>query len=216
MFEPLPGYPACPFRGTPPERDKAVLEHRTRVTLAPWQAAIPSDWLPAVMRGEAEPKIWLRRRDVLSVAEAAHTPVGAFQTYVAAAAWGSRPGREVGRRLLTFAGLTEDERVQIGTKLAAVTDTLVARGAEAGYEDLIHGDHHVSGIRTSFGTKYLYFAGYCRVTTKLRPLILDKNTALAVTYLTGRTCAHNLNRPGSDGGSFYWIPTPAGSVRWAA
>src|SRR3954464_10476391 len=25
-----------------------------------------------------------------------------------------------------------------------------------------------------------------------------------------------LNRPGSDGGSFYWVPTPAGSVRWAA
>ncbi len=25
-----------------------------------------------------------------------------------------------------------------------------------------------------------------------------------------------LNRPGSDGGSFYWIPTPVGSVWWAA
>ncbi len=25
-----------------------------------------------------------------------------------------------------------------------------------------------------------------------------------------------LNRPGSDGGSFYWIPTPAGSASWAA
>ena len=25
-----------------------------------------------------------------------------------------------------------------------------------------------------------------------------------------------LNRPGSDGGSFYWIPTPVGSVCWAA
>jgi hypothetical protein len=25
-----------------------------------------------------------------------------------------------------------------------------------------------------------------------------------------------VNHPGSDGGSLYWIPTPAGSVRWAA
>ena len=28
--------------------------------------------------------------------------------------------------------------------------------------------------------------------------------------------ALRVNRPGSDGGSFYWIPTPVGSVWWAA
>jgi hypothetical protein len=28
--------------------------------------------------------------------------------------------------------------------------------------------------------------------------------------------ADNLNRTGFDGGSFYWIPTPAGLVCWAA
>jgi hypothetical protein len=28
--------------------------------------------------------------------------------------------------------------------------------------------------------------------------------------------ATKMNRPGSDGGSGYWIPTPAGSACWAA
>jgi hypothetical protein len=31
-----------------------------------------------------------------------------------------------------------------------------------------------------------------------------------------RPSSRSLNRPGSDGGSGYWIPTPAGSGCWAA
>lgn len=30
------------------------------------------------------------------------------------------------------------------------------------------------------------------------------------------TILMELNHPGSDGGSFYWFPTPTGSACWAA
>ena len=32
----------------------------------------------------------------------------------------------------------------------------------------------------------------------------------------GQVVGHRLNRPGSYGGSIYWIPTPAGSASWPA
>ena len=31
-----------------------------------------------------------------------------------------------------------------------------------------------------------------------------------------RRTTTNMNHPGSDGGSFYWFPTPTGSACWAA
>jgi hypothetical protein len=187
-FEPLPGYPAFPFRGAPPDRGTAVLDHATEVSLAAWQRALPAEWLPPVLRCADGGSVRLRRLDVFELAEEAHTTVGAFHTYVAAAAWGSRAGREVGRRLRAFTDLTEDDRIRLGQKLAEVTALLGAEGSVTAYRALVHGDQRVPHIRTSFGTKYLYFAGYQRVADGARPLILDRNTALAVEYLTGRTC----------------------------
>jgi hypothetical protein len=187
-FEPLPGYPAFPFRGAPPDRDAAVLAHATNVSLAAWQEALPAEWLPPILRDTAAKTVRVHRSDVLKLAEEANDPVGAFHTYVAAAAWGSRPGREVTRRLRAFADLTVEGRRALGQKLATVTSMLCENGAVKAYGALIHGDQRIPHIRTSFGTKYLYFAGYGRAPDGRQPLILDKNTAGAVKYLTGRRC----------------------------
>jgi hypothetical protein len=73
------------------------------VSLAAWQKALPAEWLPPVLRRTDVTSVRLRRRDVFTIAEDAHSPVGAFHTYVAAAAWGIRPGREVAFRLRAFA-----------------------------------------------------------------------------------------------------------------
>jgi hypothetical protein len=174
-----------PFRGPAPDRDAVVLDQATNVSLAAWQAALPAEWLPPMFRDAASSKIRVRRRDVFALAEEAHTPVGAFHTYVAAAAWGSRSGREVSRRLRAF-----NDVEAVATRLAAVTAILTAAGTADGYRALLHGDQRVRHVGPAFGSKYLYFAGYHRVPPGIRPLILDENTAVAVQRLTGDACPH--------------------------
>jgi hypothetical protein len=33
---------------------------------------------------------------------------------------------------------------------------------------------------------------------------------------SGKSFAKGMNRPGFDGGSAYWVPTPVGEACWAA
>ncbi|MGY1839114.1 MULTISPECIES: 8-oxoguanine DNA glycosylase OGG fold protein [unclassified Modestobacter] len=162
-----------------------MLEQSTTVSLAAWQAALPSHWLPPAFRDTGTRKISVRRRDVFALAEEAHTPVGAVHTYVAAAAWGSAPGREVSRRLRAF---TDIEAV--ARKLAAVTGILAANGTSRAFAALLHGDQRLPHLGPAFGTKFLYFAGYGRVPAGPQPLILDKNTGIAVQRLSGHRCPH--------------------------
>ncbi|MGY1608737.1 8-oxoguanine DNA glycosylase OGG fold protein [Geodermatophilus sp. SYSU D00700] len=173
-----------PFRGPAPDRDTVVLDQATTVSLAAWQAALPPEWLPLAFRAQDSRKVVVRRRDVFALAEHAHTPVGAMHTYVAAAAWGSRPGREVSRRLAAFGDVGA-----VAVKLAAVTNILATGGAVAGFTAL-RGEHRIAHVGPAFGTKFLYFAGYRRVPSELQPLILDKNTGVAVQRLTGAPCPY--------------------------
>jgi hypothetical protein len=142
-----------PFRGPAPDRDTVVLDQATTVSLAAWQAALPPEWLPPAFRAPDGRRIVVRRRDVFALAEHAHTPVGAMHTHVAAAAWGSRSGREVSRRLWAFADVEA-----VAAKLATITDILAADGAAAGFTAL-RGEQRIAHVGPAFGTKYLYFAG---------------------------------------------------------
>ncbi|SFT60828.1 hypothetical protein SAMN05660657_01832 [Geodermatophilus amargosae] len=177
--------PPFPFRGPAPDRETVVLDQATTVSLRAWQAALPLEWLPPAFRDSDNRRIRVQRRDVFALAEQAHTPVGAVHTYVAAAAWGSRSGREVSRRLRAF---TDVEAV--AAKLAAVTGILAADGAEAGFTALLHGDQRIAHVGPAFGTKFLYFAGYKCVPSGPQPLILDENTGVAVQRLTGAPCPY--------------------------
>jgi len=174
-----------PFRGPAPDRDAVVLDQATTVSVAAWQAALAPQWLPPAFRDPDRRSIRVRRRDVFALAEGAHTPVGAVHTYVAAAAWGSRSGREVSRRLRAF---TEVDVV--ARKLAAVTRILAADGTADAFAALLHGERRITHLGPAFGTKFLYFAGYRRVPSGPQPLILDKNTGIAVQRLTGHQCPY--------------------------
>ena len=48
------------------------------------------------------------------------------------------------------------------------------------------------------------------------PRVAEHLEAARADVLAFTAFPKEVNRPGSDGGSFYWVPTPAGSVRWAA
>jgi hypothetical protein len=139
-----------PFRGPAPDRDAVVLDQATTVSVAAWQAALPPEWLPPAFRDSDSRRIRVRRRDVFALAEEAHTPVGAVHTYVAAAAWGSRSGREVSRRLRAF---TDVEAV--ARKLATVTGILAADGTSDAFTALLHGDQRIAHVGPAFGTKFL-------------------------------------------------------------
>ncbi len=177
--------PPFPFRGPAPDRDAVVLDQATTVSVAAWQAALPPEWLPPAFRDPDSRTISVRRRDVFALAEEAHTPVGPVHTYVAAAAWGSASGREVNRWLRAF---TDVETV--ARKLAAVTSILSADGTSDAFTALLHGEQRIAHLGPAFGTKFLYFAGYQRVLSGPQPLILDKNTGIAVERLTGHRCPY--------------------------
>ncbi|UOY03696.1 8-oxoguanine DNA glycosylase OGG fold protein [Blastococcus sp. PRF04-17] len=174
-----------PFRGPAPDRHAVVLDQATTVSLAAWRAGLPPQWLPPAFRDTGIHTISVRRRDVFALAEEAHTPVGAVHTYVAAAAWGSASGREVSRRLRAFTDVEE-----IARKLAAVTGILATKGTSDAFTALLHGDQRIAHLGPAFGTKFLYFAGYRRVPSEPQPLILDKNTGIAVQRLTGQRCPY--------------------------
>src|SRR4051794_24861216 len=60
-----------------------------------------------------------------------------------------------------------------------------------------------SGMAMQFGSRVL-----ARAVVALRNI----TTMLAVPASRSR----GMNRPGSDGGLFYWFPTPVGAACWAA
>ena len=51
---------------------------------------------------------------------------------------------------------------------------------------------------------------------ELAMLLPYRDKAHQSRYVINTDAVAGLNRPGSDGGSGYWIPTPVGSVCWAA
>lgn len=52
--------------------------------------------------------------------------------------------------------------------------------------------------------------------TRSGALVASGSETVVKTFLRRRLTPSMLNRPGSDGGLFYWFPTLAGSACWAA
>jgi hypothetical protein len=125
---------------------------------------------------------YLERQPSRSVAERVADPMGAAQALVASAVWGTgNAGRGRARRLRIFEG----GWTTVGEKLAEVTAVLRERGPDAAYGRL-HGQvNAVKNLGPSFGTKFLYFAGYDHAPGGRRPLILDQYVAKALNRLCG-------------------------------
>jgi len=150
-----------------------------------WQRLLPdTDMWPGEL--DACPIVgrWPRvsRATVLSVGERAHEPVGAVQTYVAAAVWGNGTGAQGVHRRVRVLG---DPTTDVAGSLASAVRTLRSEGPEAAYERLHGHANLVKHLGPSFGTKVLYSAGYDRTVGARQPLILDQFVALALNRLVG-------------------------------
>jgi len=106
-----------------------------------------------------------------------------MQALIAATVWGTGTrGFGRARRLRVFDGDTD----QIGIRLAAAVRILADDGTVEAYEYLhADGGNHIRHLGPSFGTKFLYFAGYDHALGAWRPLILDQYVALALNRLCG-------------------------------
>jgi len=177
--------PDLPFRGPPPDRGTWVLAQSFGFDPMRWQRLLPdTDMWPGEL--DACPIVgrWPRvsRATVLSVGERAHEPVGAVQTYVAAAVWGNGTGAQGVHRRVRVLG---DPTTDVAGSLASAVRTLRSEGPEAAYERLHGHANLVKHLGPSFGTKVLYSAGYDRTVGARQPLILDQFVALALNRLVG-------------------------------
>lgn len=177
-----------PFCGSPPDRDQWVLGQSFPFNPDKWREQLSERGLwPTELDGLRAGGLgqWPRvdRRTVFQVGRRAAEPLGAAQTLVAAAIWGTGTrGLGRARRLRVFDhGLGE-----VGDHLAAAVRALDADGPLKAYE-LLHGDDRntIRYLGPSFGTKFLYFAGYERVAGGPQPLIMDQYVALALNLLCG-------------------------------
>lgn len=75
---------------------------------------------------------------------------------------------------------------EVGGRLAVAAAMLAAEGPVKAYAYL-HGDgrNRLHNLGPSFGTKFLYFAGFDRSHGDRQPLILDQYVALALNRLCG-------------------------------
>ena len=182
----MPPVPPLPFSGDPPERDPWVLAQSANFDPARWKRMLPDPaWWPSEMedapcRTQRPTWPYLDRARVLRVGERADQPLGAVQTYVASAAWGSDTKvQTVKRRGRVLAVERLDER------LAEAVQLLRQDGPVAVYEAL-HGNRNIiRDLGPSFGTKVWYFAGYDRTTVDRQPLILDRYVADALNRVCG-------------------------------
>lgn len=189
-----------PFRGTPPARQTAVLDHSSRYDPAVWQAAVPQ---PALCWSEvlntltvsirSTPTRTLRlvsRADLFSLAARAGDVQGALRAFVSAAAWGvgmSARYRERCLKVLKNPALN-GQLNGVGRKLADAV--VLARGESpvAAYAAL-HGTNRGEGalsieyLGPAYGTKVLYFAAYSEHAGKVAPLILDRRVATALNWI---------------------------------
>jgi hypothetical protein len=174
-----------PFRGTPPDRDQAVLGQAVPFSPDSWRDRLPRPdlWPPELDALPPGPGRWPRldRRTVFRVAERAADPPGAMQALVAAAVWGTgTQGLGRARRLRVLDGDTD----QTGIRLAAAVRILNDDGPVKAYEYLhADGRNQVRHLGPSFGTKFLYFTGYDHALGTQQPLILDRYVALALNRL---------------------------------
>jgi hypothetical protein len=177
-----------PFGGPPPGRDQWVLGQSFPFSPNKWRDQLPRrDLWPPELDGllASGPGRWPRvdRRAVFRVGERAAEPLGAARTLVAADVWGTGT-RGLGRvrRLRVF----DHDADEVGDRLAAAVRILGADGPVKAYAYL-HGDNRnlIRHLGPSFGTKFLYFAGYDSVPGGRQPLILDQYVALALNQMCG-------------------------------
>ncbi len=181
--------PKLPFRGAPPARDTYVLGQAAPFPAARWKELLPDPaWWPeeldACPRGHKWPL--LDRRTVFTIAQRAGDPLGAVQTLVASCVWGTGTSAQSVTRVARTLGQQD-----LPQRLVDVVTALSVGGAADAF-DLLHGHGNViAGLGPSFGTKFLYFAGFGRGLGEHQPLILDDRVALAVRRLSGVSWPYN-------------------------
>jgi hypothetical protein len=120
------------------------------------------------------------RSTVFQVGARATEPLGAAQTLAAAIVWGTGTSPRWGVHVFDHGTATA------GGILTAAARKLRADGPRAAYSYL-HGDggnrNRITHLGPSFGTKFLYFAGYDRCDGDQQPLIFDKNVASVLKLL---------------------------------
>lgn len=185
---------SLPFRGAPPNRCDWVLRQKFSFDPQRWQRELgdPKLWpteLEDCPLGDHWPNV--DRARVFTVGQRALTPEGAAHTYVAASVWGvGTRARLVSRRARPFISARAKRHSDrtVGERLATAVEILRndSGGPVAAYNAL-HGagDHCVTDIGPSFGTKLLYFAGFDQTPGDWQPLILDQYVAMALNTLCG-------------------------------
>lgn len=172
-----------PLSNTSLDRQKFVLWQAIPYNPRRWRKRLrdPDAWPDALKeRGEGGRWPTVNREQVFVVGEAATNPRGAVHTYVAAAVWGtgtSAQGVDRAARVL------DDDPSRVGQDLAHAAQLQASDGPVAAY-GYLHGDgNRIKHLGPSFGTKFLYFAGFDANSHHRQALILDKNVASALVRL---------------------------------
>ncbi|TQL58951.1 hypothetical protein FB474_0294 [Oryzihumus leptocrescens] len=176
--------PPLPFRGTPPNRDRHVLQQGFWFKAHRWSSRLdPAAWPPELDAcPESIDRRWIDRRALFAIADRAGDPVGAIHTLVATSIWGtSTSARGRARRLRVF----HADLAAVGDSVAHAVNVMLQDGPVAAYRTLHDRGPSVKHLGPAFGTKVLYFAGYNHTTEHPRPLILDRYVALALNQLCG-------------------------------
>jgi hypothetical protein len=175
-----------PFRGVPPERARDVLAQSAAFDVAAWQRGLPDRaYWPASLDHQVVADGWqhIDRQMVFDVGVDVRDPASTGRLFVACAVWGTgTAGRERVRRLRVF-----QQDAPYGFEELWHGIALVRESGPVDAYAYLHGRkrNRVPHVGPAFGTKVLYFSGYEKSATSLRPLILDSRVATALNMLCG-------------------------------
>jgi hypothetical protein len=170
----------------PPDRDVILNQGFTRdPTITKQALPVQHLWPPEFDRlPVSNGRIRVDRRLLFAIARRAiQTPENdwaAAQLHTAAAVWGASPGRDTHRAFKPLANPQAPER--LGEALRLVQ----GEGALSGYKAMLRprGRLNVSGLASSFFTKFLYFGGWDAKPLLAQPLIMDDRVIDALKGLT--------------------------------
>jgi hypothetical protein len=169
----------------PPDRDVVLNQGFTRDP-AITKDALPDDRLwPPEFEGlpMTNGRIRVDRRLVFTIAQRAtddpENDWAAAQLHTAAAVWGAKPGRNTHRAFRPLANPQAPERLTEALRLVQ------NGGALSGYKVMLRrGRLNISGLASSFFTKFLYFGGWDAKPRLAQPLIMDDDVIDALEELT--------------------------------
>jgi hypothetical protein len=104
----------------------------------------------------------------------------AAQLHTAAAIWGASPGRDTHRALRPLANPNAPAHLTAALRLVR------GEGAVSGYKAMLrpNGRLNISGLASSFFTKFLYFGGWDAKPLLGQPLIMDDRVVNALAAVT--------------------------------